>query len=114
MNMTIQYLQASMHRALNSGEKELTVSVYDIKELLASLESLETRERIETVGRSLGFVRAEQARTLLGSRTSHIPLHRKKNRDKDVVVEVFYRELPPKPPKDPEEKPQECLAPEIS
>lgn len=44
MTQAINYLKASLHRAINQGDKSLNISTLDLKELLAELESLRTRQ----------------------------------------------------------------------
>lgn len=38
------YLRASLHRAINQGDKSLTVSSLDLKDVLAELERLQTHQ----------------------------------------------------------------------
>ncbi|KWS53735.1 MULTISPECIES: hypothetical protein [Pseudomonas syringae group] len=43
-NQSAAYLRASLHRAINQGDKSLTVSTLDLKDTLAELERLQTQE----------------------------------------------------------------------
>ncbi|QHF10375.1 hypothetical protein [Pseudomonas syringae] len=45
-NQSANYLRASLHRAINQGDKSLTVSTLDLKETLAELECLQTHQDI--------------------------------------------------------------------
>ncbi|WP_409302801.1 hypothetical protein [Pseudomonas sp. KCJK8993] len=44
MNQAIVYTKASLHRAINQGDKVMTISTLDLKDLLAELEKLQTRQ----------------------------------------------------------------------
>ncbi|WP_430445535.1 MAG: hypothetical protein ACQZ2J_30365 [Pseudomonas piscis] len=44
MTQAINYLRASLHRAINQGGKSLTVSTLDLKDALAELEKLQTHQ----------------------------------------------------------------------
>ncbi len=41
-NPSANYLRASLHRAINQGDRSLTVSTLDLKDVLAELERLQT------------------------------------------------------------------------
>ena len=43
-NQSSSYLRASLHRAIQQGDKSLTVSTLDLKDTLAELESLRTHQ----------------------------------------------------------------------
>ncbi|WP_350404321.1 hypothetical protein ABCR88_07675 [Pseudomonas sp. W17] len=44
MNQAIAYAKACLHRAINQGDKAMTISTLDLKDVLAELEKLETRQ----------------------------------------------------------------------
>lgn len=43
-NQSANYLRACLHRAINQGDKSLTVSTLDLKDTLAELERLRTQQ----------------------------------------------------------------------
>ncbi|RXT68480.1 hypothetical protein [Pseudomonas syringae] len=43
-NHSATYLRASLHRAINQGDRSMTVSTLDLKDTLAELERLQTQQ----------------------------------------------------------------------
>jgi hypothetical protein len=95
MNKTILYIQADMHRAINEGRRSLEVSVLDLKELLAAVESAKTRDQNERCGVVFGFVRKETLKEMRSGKTLFLSARRKKN--EEYCEPVYCDPLPAKP-----------------
>lgn len=86
MKSTILFLQADMHRAINSGQRDVVVSVLDLKELLGAVESAATKERNEKCGVVFGFVRAETLKEMRRGNALYLSIRRKKNDEYNTPV----------------------------
>lgn len=87
MSQTIMFIQADMHRAINSGQRDVVVSVLDLKELLGAVESARARERNEKCGVVFGFVRKETLKQMRSGNLLYLKIRRKK---KDDYCEPVY------------------------
>lgn len=79
MNKNLLFIQADMHRAINEGRKSFDVSVLDMKELLAAVESAKSREQNEKCGIVFGFVRKETLSDMRSGKALFLSVRRKKN-----------------------------------
>lgn len=96
---TARWLRPNLHRAMDQGLPEMSVSTKDMNEILAYMEAAEHKERVEFSGRRLGFADPDMIRDLLSRKRASVPALFKKTARH--CVEVFYLELPPKPEKNP-------------
>lgn len=81
MNKTVLYLQADMHRAINSGVGTMEVSVLDLKELIAAVMSSEARETAERVGIVAAYINPLKLSYLLRGERFYCTIRRAKNED---------------------------------
>lgn len=79
MNKTLMYLQADMHRAINSGQRDIVVSVLDLKELLQEVLKAEGREVAEKVGHGCGWINPEKLRDLRSGKRFYCTIRLRKN-----------------------------------
>lgn len=89
MNKNLLYVQADLHRAINSGQRSLSISVLDLKELLGAVESSATREQNEKCGVIFGFVRKETLSEMRCGKTLHLTVRRKKDKKGEYCVPVY-------------------------
>lgn len=94
MNETVTWIMANMHRAMDNGQKDVVVSIEDLKELIAVVASSEARAKIEYAGKPLGFAKAERVRQLLTSERKKITVCLYKTAEYDTPVS--FTDLPPK------------------
>lgn len=92
MNKTLMYIQADMHRAINNNQRDLVVSVMDLKELLAAVDSAATREQNEKCGVVFGFVRNETLSEMRSGKALFLSIRRKKN--EEYCTPVYCDPLP--------------------
>lgn len=85
-NRALLYIQADMHRAINSGQRDVVVSVLDLKELLGLVESAAARERNEKCGVVFGFVRKETLSEMRSGKALFLSIRRKKNDEYSTPV----------------------------
>lgn len=85
-NKTLMYIQADMHRAINSGQRDVVVSVLDLKELLGAVESANARGRNEKCGVIFGFVRKETLNEMRRGHALYLSIRRKKNDEYNTPV----------------------------
>ncbi|WP_338806862.1 hypothetical protein V8U11_06575 [Pseudomonas chlororaphis] len=80
MSQTTSYLLASLHRAMHQGDKTLTVSTLDLKEVLAELQSIKTREEMKCSGGALvGWADPAKVREMREGKRFYLTVRRKKN-----------------------------------
>lgn len=89
MNKTIMFLQADMHRAINSGRTNIEVSILDLKELISEVMRAEARETLERAGQVLGFARPEQIVAMASGKALFISIRRKKDKDNEYCHPVY-------------------------
>lgn len=87
MNKNMLFIQADMHRAINEGRRHIEVSVLDLKELLAAVDSAAAREQNEKYGVIFGFVRKETLGEMRSGKALYLSIRRKKN---DEYCEPVY------------------------
>lgn len=87
MNKNLLFIQADMHRAINEGRRSFEVSVLDMKELLAAVDSAASREKNERCGVVFGFVRKETLKDMRSGNALFLSARRKKN---DEYCEPVY------------------------
>ena len=100
MNQTLMFLQASMHRAINDGNKTLEVSVLDLKELLSTVMSFEGQQISQSIGRSgvgCAWIRPDKLRDLRSGKRMYCTIRLRKNEE---FSEQIYCLPEPKPPID--------------
>lgn len=85
-NKTLMYIQADMHRAINGGQRDLSISVLDLKELLGAVESAAAREKKERCGVVFGFVREETLSEMRSGKALYLSIRRKKNEEYNTPV----------------------------
>lgn len=90
--MVNKFVLADLHRAMQRGEKSLEISVVDLSELLASLESLEARQSNEANGKHLGFATGHKLKSMLAGSRKYITVSAYKSEVFDS--EVTYLEVP--------------------
>ncbi|MFJ3154002.1 hypothetical protein ACIPIX_07655 [Pseudomonas protegens] len=79
MNQAIAYTKACLHRAINQGDKALTISVLDLKDILAELEKLETRQDPERPSAPLvGWAAPEKIQQMRQGQRRYLTVSRKK------------------------------------
>ena len=93
MNKNLMFIQADMHRAINEGRRSFEVSVLDMKELLAAVDSAASRGQNERCGVVFGFVRKETLKEMRSGKTLFLSARRKKN---DEYCEPVYCEPTPR------------------
>ena len=93
MNKNLLFIQADMHRAINEGRRSFEVSVLDMKELLAAVDSAASRGQNERCGVIFGFVRKETLKEMRSGKTLFLSARRKKN---DEYCEPVYCEPTPR------------------
>lgn len=81
MNKNIMFIQADMHRAINSGVGTMEVSVLDLKELIAAVMSSEARETAERAGIGAGYINPEKLSDLLSGKRFYATIRRSKGND---------------------------------
>lgn len=86
MNKNLLYIQADMHRAINEGRRSFDVSVLDMKELLAAVESARARDQNEKFGVVFGFVRKETLMEMRSGNALYLSIRRKKNEEYSTPV----------------------------
>lgn len=80
MSQALAYLQASLSRAINDGQRSLSVSTLDLKEVLAELASLHHKALdAESGGLVVGFARPEMVEQMRSGNALYITIRRKKN-----------------------------------
>jgi len=94
MNSTLMYLQADMHRAINSGNSRIEVSILDLKELIAAVMSAEGREEFERVGQGFAFMNPEKLKDFRSGKRMYGTVRLKKNEE---FSEKVYCLPDPKP-----------------
>lgn len=79
MNHAINYLRASLHRAINQGDKSLTVSTLDLKDVLAELEKLHTLHDLTRPSAPLvGWADPEKIQQMRQGQRRYLTVSRKK------------------------------------
>lgn len=79
MNKTVLFLQADLHRAINSNQRDLVVSVLDLAELIAAVAKAEGREQSERIGHQFAFIRPEKLDDLKGGKRMYCTVRLRKN-----------------------------------
>ena len=79
-NKSANYLRASLHRAMQQGDKSLTVSALDLKDALAELESLQTHQDITRPTAPLvGWADPVKIEQMRQGQIGHLAVSRKKS-----------------------------------
>lgn len=79
MSQATDYLKASLHRAINQGDKSLSISTLDLKDLLAELESLRTRQDPKRPGEPLvGWANPAKIQQMRQGQRRYLTVSRKK------------------------------------
>ncbi|MFK3790963.1 hypothetical protein ACI2KO_11980 [Pseudomonas piscis] len=79
MTHAINYLRASLHRAMNEGDKTLTVSTLDLKDVLAELEKLHTRQDLTRPSAPLvGWADPEKIQQMRQGQRRYLTVSRKR------------------------------------
>lgn len=79
MTQATNYLKASLHRAINQGDKALTISTLDLKEVLAELESLHTHQDLRRPGTPLvGWADPQKIQEMRQGQRRYLTVSRKK------------------------------------
>ena len=87
MTQATDYLKASLHRAINQGDKSLTISTLDLKEALAELESLHTHQNLNRPGTPLvGWADPQKIQEMRQGQRRYLTVSRKKG-------ETFTRQV---------------------
>lgn len=95
MNKTVMFLQADMHRAINSGRTNIEVSILDLKELIGEVMRAEARDTLERTGQVLGFARPEQVVAMASGKALFISIRRKKDKQGEYRQPVYRDVLSP-------------------
>lgn len=94
MSKTLMFIQADMHRAINSGRRDMVVSILDMKELLGAVESAAAKEQNERCGVIFGFSRAETLSDMRSGKALFLSIRRKKNEEYNTPVYCDPNEKP--------------------
>lgn len=80
MSQALAYIQASVSRAVNDGQRSLSVSTLDLQELLAELASLKAKALdAESGGLCIGFARPDMLDQMKTGKALFMSARRKKN-----------------------------------
>lgn len=89
-----RWMLPEVQRAEGQGFEEVSLKVKDVKELLAYLEAVAHREKVEFRGKRLGYAQPKAMRDLMSCNRNSIDVLRYPSRM--FCVEVYFVELPPK------------------
>lgn len=79
MNQAIAYAKASLHRAINQGDKVMTISTLDLKDVLAELEKLQTHQNPARPSAPLvGWADPEKIQQMRQGQRRYLTVSRKK------------------------------------
>jgi predicted translin family RNA/ssDNA-binding protein len=92
MNKTVMFLQADMHRAINSGRTNIEVSILDLKELIGEVMRAEAKETLQRTGQVLGFIRPEQCMAMASGKALYVTIRRKKDKAGEYCQPI-YRDI---------------------
>lgn len=95
---TARWLVPACHKARDAGSPTVTVPLKDLTEILAYVEAMTHRQKVEFSGKRLGYAQAQAMRDLMSCKRNSIDVLRYPSNT--FPVEVFYIELPPKPGRD--------------
>jgi len=95
---TALWMKADLHRKFDDGAKEVTVNLKDLFEILAYVDSVKARAKMEYEGKRLGFCRPDEMRRLMDGDVSKILVVARKS--STYCTGVSYLEMPPKNPID--------------
>lgn len=95
---TARWMLPDIQRAENRGFDEVTVRIADVKELLAYVEAVANREKVEFRGKRLGYAQAQAMRDLMSCKRNSIDVMAYPS--KTFPVEVYFVDMPPKVPGD--------------
>lgn len=85
MSQALQYIQATLSRAMTEGQRSLSVSTLDLQELLADLESLKAKKfDAESGGLCIGFARPDMLDQMKTGAALFMSIRRKKNSEYSV------------------------------
>jgi hypothetical protein len=87
-----RWLQPYASRAAADGLKDVTVSLKDLQDVLAYIQSQTARDKIEFCGKKLGYARAGDMRDLIGGKINGMCI--KRVAGSQFNIEVTFRELP--------------------
>lgn len=91
---TARWLRPNLQRAKDMGEREISIPLKDLDELLAYVEAVEHRVKAEYAGKHLGYADPEMMRQLLSRKRASVPVLFKKT--KQYCVPIGFVELPPR------------------
>ena len=91
---TARWMLPDVQRAENQGFEDVTVRIADVKELLAYVEAMSNREKVEFRGKRLGYAQPQAMRDLMSCKRNSIDVLRYPS--KTFPVEVYFVELPPR------------------
>ncbi|MCO7610952.1 hypothetical protein NJH83_12005 [Pseudomonas chlororaphis] len=79
MNPAITYAKACLHRAINQGDKVMTISTLDLKDVLAELEKLVTRQDpARPIAPLVGWADPEKIQQMRQGQRRYLTVSRKK------------------------------------
>lgn len=81
-----KFLLAELHRAQHRGAKIMEIPTEELAELLAKLESLETRQSIKMNGKHLGFASGHKMRAMHAGARKYITVSAYKSDGFDTEV----------------------------
>jgi len=80
MSKALQYIQATLSRAMTEGQRTLSVSTLDLEEVLAELASLKDKALdAESGGLCIGFARPDMLAKMKTGAALYMTIRRKKN-----------------------------------
>lgn len=85
MNRTLMFVQADMHRAINSGQRDVVVSVLDLKEMFSHILKTEYQE-IAAQAHIFGWIDPEKLQELRENNRYYASVRRGKNAQFSVPV----------------------------
>lgn len=91
---TARWMLPEVQRAEGQGFDEVSLKVRDVKELLAYVEAVAHRDKVEFSGKSLGYADPQAMRDMLSWKRSSLEVFRAPS--ELACVEVSFVDLPPK------------------
>lgn len=95
---TALWMKADLHKHAEEGAKKVTVNLKDLLEILAYVDSVKSRVKMEYEGKRLGFCRPDDMRKLMNKEVTRIMLVVRSSESFNTAVS--YLDLPPKKPID--------------
>lgn len=91
---TARWMLPEVQRAEGQGFDTVQLQARDVKELLAYVEAVGHREKVEFRGKRLGYAQPQAMRDLMSCKRNSIDVLRYPS--KTFPVEVYFVDLPPK------------------